>query len=515
MTNNFVYLIILISTLNVFSQIDDDKVLVKFGATEITSEEFIIRYELSPQVYASMKGSENELKKELLYSIVAEKLWALEAIELGLSNSDIIKYTYNTYEEMIVRDALFKEEILNNVNLTDEYLNEAFRRNSKILQLKYLFSEKRKEIDSLYNLLNDDINFDSILINRSENDLQKEPYYVNYGQMDKDVEDILFNMNIGDITKPIEAPGGWYIFKLWKIGENLLLNSEQAEAERKKVMKIAKSTLTDSIYNEFYKNFFKDIDIKTNTEMFLLFSGEVIKILEKRKQIENISDGKEIALKTEDLYSIETNLGEENLNKIFIVTAEMELKLNEFLQFFAFEPFSINSIEKELVKRRLHSIVKNFIEHKLFSLEGYRMGLHYSDGVQQQVDMWQAYYLSNALRSKTLNDIEFTEEELKNYYHKINIDSSSTDGYDNLKEKLATEFKYELFKNKVIKKTVELAEKYSVKINDELLDKIRVTNTTSVIYRYIGFGGRILAVPMTIPNYDWVKYWLEKDIKVP
>ncbi len=42
------------------------------------------------------------------------------------------------------------------------------------------------------------------------------------------------------------------------------MNPEQADAEHKKVLKIARTTVTDSIYKEFYEQFFSDINAETN-----------------------------------------------------------------------------------------------------------------------------------------------------------------------------------------------------------------------------------------------------------
>jgi hypothetical protein len=94
-------------------------------------------------------------------------------------------------------------------------------------------------------------------------------------------------------------------------------------------------------------------------------------------------------------------------------------------------------------------------------------------------------------------------------------ESKSLTNPDKVKDKVKMELQYQKFSKLITDKTIELANKYSVEINQELLESLEVTNTTSVFYRYLGFGGRILAVPMTIPNYDWVKPWLEQKSPTP
>ncbi len=251
----FLFIIFLYSDLS-FAQSIDQSTLASVGNDIITSDEFIERYELTPQLYAGMIGAEESAKKEFLYSIIAEKLWALESESTGLDKSELISSTYKAIEKMYVRDALYREEISDKIHISDEYLAEAFRRNSIILNLNYIFSTDFGEINEIYKQFKGGVNFYSLLLKRSENKLQEKPYTVSYGQMDKAVEDKLYGLKLGEITEPVKAPNGWYIFKLLSIQEKTIEDVEQAKAEEKYVLKVAKQTITDSLYKVFYFRFF-------------------------------------------------------------------------------------------------------------------------------------------------------------------------------------------------------------------------------------------------------------------
>jgi len=54
-------------------------------------------------------------------------------------------------------------------------------------------------------------------------------------------------------------------------------------------------------------------------------------------------------------------------------------------------------------------------------------------------------------------------------------------------------------------KTTQLAEKYGISLNNDLLHKIEVSPLNTFTYRLIGFGGKIAALPITIPVYEWYK----------
>ncbi len=62
----------------------EDSLLVKIGSSGITIDEFQQRFELVPQVIKGIKKDIEQKKYDLLYSLIAEKLWSLEAEKLKL-----------------------------------------------------------------------------------------------------------------------------------------------------------------------------------------------------------------------------------------------------------------------------------------------------------------------------------------------------------------------------------------------------------------------------------------------
>jgi parvulin-like peptidyl-prolyl isomerase len=591
----------------------EEKIIAKIGSEVITESEFIERYELTPQINAGTVGAEESIKKEVLYSIIAEKIWAIEAESMGLDNSELMKSTYKAIEKMYVRDALYRQEILNKVQLSNDYLIEAFRRNSLVLDLNYLFSEDEIEINDFYIQLINGVDFYSIFFKRPESKLQENPYQVSYGQMDKNVEDILYNLKPGEFTRPIKAPKGFYIFKLLLTQAKIIENAQQAEEQKKYVLKIAEKTITDSIYKDFYSRFFKEAVAETNKELFLKLSDLVVEALRNRNETEIISTAEKVYLAPEDLYKIENDLGIELLNAEFIKLNDQPLTISDFLQELSIEKFSVDSLDNNHIKGRLNFAIKIFIEHELLSREGYKRGLQNLPEVQRYLKMWRAYYLNETLRKEIAQSIQITDEEAYEYFLEKNRDTTSVlevkiievltknldvirtvldelnagkdfrelavkytirpeaknnngelgffpvseygevgrkaalmkigemygpikifEGYSLFelidrneknylstkdfqaeKENIKVELRHKKYSNALINKTIELANKYDVQVNDEALSSIIVLNTTTLVYRYFGFGGRLLAVPMTAPNYLWLKPWMEQEDITP
>ena len=431
--------------------------------------------------------------------------------------------------------------------------------------------------------------------------------------MEKEVEDSLYKMIPGEISDPVESPNGWYIFKLISIEEKIMRDAKHAEAEKKNVLKIASATITDSIYKEYYSTFFSNVNAETNRELFLEFADLVINLLYKRFSNKEDASTEPIVLLPEDLYKIESILGKQKLNSDLINLDDKPVKLDEFLQALAFEKFSVDTLDKELIKFKLNGFVKRFIEYELLAREGFRRGLQNLPEVQKYLSMWRNYYLSEALRKNLFESISVSDEEAYEYFEeKINNSYQTTqikiieiltedldvirnvlgelekgsdfedlarkytigeetknnhrepgyfsigelgeigriaatmevgemygpvkvpEGYSlfklvdkkeesnlaetsfsDVKDKIKIELKYRKVSEEIINETVELANKYGVTVNQETLESINVLNTTTVVYRYFGFGGRLLAVPMTLPNYLWVNPWREQEILSP
>ncbi|MBE0538141.1 MAG: peptidyl-prolyl cis-trans isomerase, partial [Ignavibacterium sp.] len=79
--------------------------------------------------------------------------------------------------------------------------------------------------------------------------------------------------------------------------------------------------------------------------------------------------------------------------------------------------------------------------------------------------------------------------------------------FSDIKNELGRELGYLKQKKSLNKFIGDLANKYGLQVNLDNLKNITVTSHQSIIYRYLGFGGRILAVPLVNINMEWVPEW--------
>lgn len=586
----------------------DDSVLVKIGNSGLTSYEFQQRFELIPQVSGGMKKDIEQKKHDLLYSLIAEKLWAKEAEHLNLDTSDIMRLTFKTIEKMFVRDALFKIEISDKIKLTDEERLEGLKRIYNDLVLDIIQLKDSLSAENVYSRLKNGLSFDSAKIILGS---QIPPIQIKFGELSENVENILYTLNDGELTQPIKSSSGWLIFKLLKKEPAAFSNREQALMNAEEIIKQRK---TEKFYKEFFGKLFGGKKVESDAVLFRSISEKISSILDEKKNNNSISDSENIYLDAADLLMMEKEFGEDSLGMSFIKLEEKPISLKQFLREFIFEGFYSSNVKPNVIAAKLNARVKTFIEQELLAQEGYRRGLQNLPDVKSSISMWKDNYLAKILKNILLDSVKVSDEEVYNYYNnkyhlsdqpvsEVNILEILTDSleviehvmnelekgedfrtlaslhtkrtwtringgefgffpvtmygdigkaaanmkvgeiygpiklpegysifkliekrerevdtslsFEESKEEIKKNLSYKKLSDFFIDYTVKLANKFGVTINEQMVKSLELLDMNLFVYRYMGFGGRINAVPMVLPFTEWFLPWKERKKLTP
>ena len=176
--------------------------------------------------------------------------------------------------------------------------------------------------------------------------------------------------------------------------------------------------------------------------------------------------------------------------------------------------FSCNDISRDAIYRALNNNIKSYIFEEILFREGYSRGLQNSVEVKNDLKTWRESFLASYFRYSFLDSVKTSDSEAKNFYDKVVSENSDavTETYDEVKEKIKSGLYFKELENLYIDETVSLAKKYGVTVDVELLNSIQVTEIEMMVYRSLGFGGQITAVPYLQSFYTW-KTWLPKSLK--
>jgi parvulin-like peptidyl-prolyl isomerase len=560
-----------------------DSVLAEVGDKKITTGEFRLRFEMSPQVHSQV---DLHTKKEFfLYTLIAEKLFALEAERNNADTSEIMKYTYNEIERMYLRDALYKIEITDRIFITDDELKTAAEREMYKLVLRTFYSEDSSKAYGMYKYF-----INSKIPDTTAAGFAVDEIEITYGDLSNDIENAVYNLNKGEYTSPIKYAGGYYIFQLKEKKFSSEDNNDPASLLRKAEKKL-REIKSAYRYSEYFNNFFAGRSVEADGAIFWSIA---YKIGEKLKSKPAVKEGYRLTI--DDIRDIENQFGD-SLSVVYIKTDRSPLTIKEFLRKLSFKGFAVKGTDENTIAGTLNGIVKEIIESELLTAEAYRRGLHKLPGVKEEIRMWKDYNLSTfttlqisdalsfddinlreeyvSLReiiTDDLTDIETILDEINNnkdfndiadaYYKSRGLPagrgyyelapassygelgktaltlkegdiygpSPVQGGYSIFKvllkqkgdpaklpdTKQSAEFSRFAANFEAVKNTaVKLAQKYGVKINYGLLNNVTVSDHYMLAFRMMGFGGRITAVPLVSPFYEWYELWQNSLKEVP
>ncbi len=419
----FAFLIlVLFSNSTMHAQEIKEKTVAKVGNLDISTKEFLKRYEMTPLFRKQIKRITPSLKLEFLYSLISEKLWALEAEQMGLDTLKAMKFADEEFEKMFARDALYHREILDKIKITDEDLIRAYARNSEKLYVNFLFSSDEKTIWNLYHMLNAGVPFDSVLSIRPEAKEQSKPEEIVFGQMEEAVQDSLYSLKIGQFTSPIFTPDGWYIFKLTDRVKQVF----NTESDKENAAQIVKKTLeayqSKKLYRDFYLNFFKDKRVDINAPLFQSLARKISSTFEKKKFDYRIKDGDPIYFEPDELVKLENEFGLDSLGMSYIEFKEKPITLRKFMNILTFEEFNSKTYDLNSIAKLLDSFTRKTIENEFLARQALKEGLENLPSVTNDLKMWHESYLAQMLQKKFIDSAKISNSEVYNYYLKNNKD---------------------------------------------------------------------------------------------
>lgn len=496
--------IILFGFTSIFSQDFDENFLAIVGEKFITIPEFEARYNFTLNLIMHDKNASEGIKEELLYTIIAEKLWANEAIAQGYENNISVSTAYDMIEKMFLRDELYKQEIKNKIEISKDEFIIADKRFSKILNVSILFSENENNLKNLQNFIPQFENFEKFISNIDTLKINYKKLDITFGDLNKEIEDIIYNLEPNQFSKIVKTELGYYLFYLHK-SENKIFNSAKEKYEKEKaILEILSSRKEDTNYMEFYKSFLAKQKVDVDGRIFMDLVDSIYSVF-KRKSFSKLkpsdsSTNPKFFLDTKDVEELEQKLGEEYLSSVFVKFEKDPINVRKFLREISFNLFKVPSLDKDSVKICLNKTTKEYIKNELLARKGYELGLNNHLSVKKWVRIWYDNFLFQAIKNAFYNN------ELKPNFTINSLDIKEKNVID---ESFQSEESYKSF----IQKTIELSDKYGFKVDEEKLSKIELFNINVLVMRNLGFGGKIFGVPSSPPFNEWYLELQKRKIK--
>jgi hypothetical protein len=471
--------------------VDLNDVVATIGTLKITAGEFFYSYEYGPAFAKREKSSKNIYLKYM----INEKLLALCGYEDKLLGKDEVRSMFNEIKADLATEEMFKDEILSRVKISDDELNAGIVRKQITIKLKWLYTSTEKQIIDYQKQLGKGIKFD-ILFNSQLNDSvfanDREMKTTEFDLAKKNplLGEIISKLKPGEISHPFKVVDGWYIIKYDNKWLNMLITETEHDKIKDEVNEVLLDTKSDSL-SDIYVN---KLMLKENpviqrdvADVLKYYIAEYILPAELNKKWEI---GKK-------LDSVLTKLGfNRNDNYKGLVLAKGEktnFTLTEFLTWFwnRDQYFKIPQDNFLDYSFALEKIIWQMVRDKILTRRAKEWGYFDSSWVKLQSGWWKDKIAYSAERNKLSNSVLLTYEQ-RGMPPKL---KESKDDY------LSGELN-----KKILHKLIALKKEHKVNINQNVLDKIKVSTENepkSIDVYYVKKGSLIPRNPFPTINIEW------------
>jgi len=406
---------------NLFAQ-NDESIVAQVGNEKITAKEFKVRFELSPYIPVNKEIDTDSIKYDFLYSLIAEKLWAMDAEKMGIVKTKQFDFYFKPIEDLFVRDALFKQEVENKVTVSKSDLEKGINKSQFTQVVRFISSQDSVSIFEFHKQLKSITNIDSLI--PLFNSIDDTIIDVKFGDLDNEtIEDTIYSLKKGSFSNPFQVDNGWIIFYCRdNVFTPLNLGDQQAIENIRKPIKRRKLEI---LFNEYRNNLLKGTNVKINPNTLFLLSNIFWHRLKDKPPVVR-EENNYFELNENDFQEIKTSLSEADLKSLLFNIKEKQILLYDLLSKVAYTGFSITQLDSNAVLSKLAYISKRFVEEQILTEEGYKKGYHLLPQVKSDLNLWRQKYLAQMYLVNTLDSIEVDEEMLINFYNNQFVKSFST-----------------------------------------------------------------------------------------
>lgn len=406
-----------------------ENVVAEIANSKITDNEFLYRLELSPFITHKSAWNQDSLKSDFLYSLVAERLWYLDALEKGLTNSEEFRFYFKPLEDIFLRDALFKKEIEEKIKLSADDVALAINKAQYKIISKIITSTDSTLIFDLYQKFHSTDNKDSLITTKQFSSLTANQFEITIGSLkDEEVENYLFTLTPKDFSAPIKSEVGWVIFL---IQDKLFTPIDITDQKTvNKIKSIVRNRRIMQRTNEYLQELLGNVTIHIDEGSFNVAATQIYNRLKTLSELKK--DTSSQLLSDNDYRIIKAELGEENLNKELFRIQNQKVSIWDFLANLAFEEHRFQSSEKKYVFQKLNRIAKDFVQQQYLTFEAKRLQLDKQKDILDELDLWKQNYLAQLNKISYLDSARITDDDLINFSQSLSSNNNQV-VYVNLK----------------------------------------------------------------------------------
>lgn len=497
-----------ISTALSVQQTDDVPIAV-VGNITITAKEFVSRYELTPGLQRR-KSQIEQTKGEFLLSLIAEKLLLLKARQDGLDTDTLSLRWIGEVEKMLVRDELYRTEISQKISISLVEIQSAMKKAQNELKIYFLFAADKKDADDLMAQIQKGKPLESFRFSGQLSEKYSGPdsAIARWGYVDERMESVIFVLPVNGTSQPIQLDDGWYIAKVMGKSITGVTGETELASLRERVVSTLRKRKETARMFEFMSRELKQKKAEINARLLQSIVDHVW--LDAQRKFPIVTDSSMYIVDASTLKHLTAAMGD-SLSDVLVTFPHTTWTGEQALEKISETNLATPHPSPKMIRVDMEQRLREIIDQEFLAQIGYQKGLHQSKAVMDDMKVWREAYIAQHVRAMVEDTIAVTQEDMREIRKIFQNDSAVVHNDEQAKEKVLS-IKMSEATDRIVG---GIANNQTITIYEKNFRTLEVTNTPSMVFRYIGFGGRMFAVPFVIPQVGWIRYWDQREKLIP
>ncbi len=359
----------------------------------ITADEYAFFYELSPRNDTS--SGKPEARMTVLNSLIDRIILAQQAEAAGLADSDsTLQNALDLYMRQAVNRELYMKHVRKRVNVHEDEEREAFNRSKKTLFVKHYHS---KHENIIQDVLTGVAPFDHIPMFTGIRTVNLDGYgftdAVSWNDVQGDLEDILFNLPLHDISEPVFDGSQFHIFKVVDFEQEVIIRDNDFQASRQSIHGILRKRKEAKTAAAFVYSVMEPQNLIIRMGVLNQLADYI------HANLPSQSDPQAQYIPNEEIRFLE-NHEKILMQQPLALFRDGTMTVSDFLFNYKVNPQKISYDDRDLLQINLQNAIGLYVRDRVLSEKGIHENLHHLPSVYEEVQTRKEHMLAEKMIRK-------------------------------------------------------------------------------------------------------------------
>jgi len=381
-----------------------DRVIARAGDYFISEKEFLERYELLPGFGRQARSQAEARKLEVLYSIIAEKLLAQDAVARGLDRDSVLALALRETRKLLARDAMYKREVIAKAAVSARELSTGMAQALVELSVRYVYCEKAEDAAFVRARMGRPEDFLGLRIDSSFHAIRDTATLV-WGDADPAVESAAYHLKKNEISPVVRAGTGYYILTVAAVRRNFAYASLASDVLRDRVLTILRRRKEKARLEEFAPGVLRG---KTGYASPVPLN----RLIAAFEQVFRGGSRDSILYLTPERASAIDSICAASLFDTLAVAGSRVWTTGDVVRLLADQGFGVRRTALGSIPLRLNTELEGLVQRELMGEEALRRGLDTAADVRREVEVWRESFLAAMDRQQIAGATGITDADV-------------------------------------------------------------------------------------------------------